>query len=471
MNGVPNIFANIRRACLVAASIGATAPLAAAAESMPNVVVILGDDIGWGEFGVQGKKDIPTPHIDSIATDGVRFTQGYVSGPYCSPTRAGLLSGRYQTRFGHEFNEGGGANPNSKFGLRLDQVTLAKRLKDQGYATAAIGKWHLGAAPQFRPTARGFDEFYGTLANTPYLHPQLVDSRKSPDPVRVEDESYYTTDAYAERAVQWIAAHKDKPFFLYLPFNAQHGPLQPPQKYLDRFDGIANPKRKEFAATLSAFDDAVGDILATLKEQKLDDKTLVLFLSDNGGPTQQTTSNNLPLRGHKATTLEGGVRVPFFAKWPGKIPAGVVYDHPIIQLDIAPTALAAAGVQVDPSWKLEGVNLLPYVTGENSAKPHEDLFWRFGDQWAVRHGDWKLVASREDQNQAQLFNLANDKEELHDLSIDHPEKVAELRAIWEAWNVDNVPPAWKPKPQNAGNGQGRQARRRAASASAEVVQQ
>lgn len=450
---------SVRTLALVAAAMGSiVAALPASAADQPNIVVILADDLGWGELGAQGKKDIPTPHIDSISAGGVRFTQGYVSGPYCSPTRAGLLTGRYQTRFGHEFNEGG---QNPQFGLPLDQTTIAQRFKENGYATAAIGKWHLGSAPQFRPTKRGFDEFYGTLANTPFYHPQLLDSRKGPDPARVEDPEFYTTEAYADRAVEWIGSHKDKPFFLYLPFNAQHAPLQAPEKYLKRFDAIQNPTRKKFAAVLSAFDDAVGRVLGSLQENGLDENTLVIFLADNGGPTQQTTSNNLPLRGHKATTLEGGVRVPFFARWKGRLPEGKVYEHPVIQLDILPTALAAAGIETDASWQLDGVNLLPYLAGEKTEAPHESLFWRFGDQWAVRHGDWKLVASREDQNQVQLFNLTKDASELFDLSADETAKVTELKSLWDEWNKGNIPPAWKPKPQNQNN-QRRQAQRRAA---------
>lgn len=444
----------VARSIVALVTLASLAPSSLAAERQPNIVVILADDLGWGELGAQGKKDIPTPHIDSISSNGVRFTQAYVSGPYCSPTRAGLVTGRYQTRFGHEFNEGGASG---EFGLPLNQTTIAQRLKDQGYATAAIGKWHLGSAPQFRPTQRGFDEFYGTLGNTPYYHPQLLDSRKSPDPVRVEDDDFYTTDAYAARAVEWIDSHRDKPFFLYLPFNAQHGPLQAPEKYLSRFDAIQNPTRKQFAAVLSAFDDAVGRVLEALRKNGLEEDTLVIFLADNGGPTQQTTSNNLPLRGAKATTLEGGVRVPFFVQWKGRLPAGKTDERPIIQLDILPTALAAAGAPIDPSWQLDGVNLLPYLEGQQSAAPHESLFWRFGEQWAVRHGDWKLVASRVDQFQPQLFNLKDDSSELFDKSAEHPEKVAELTALWGKWNAGNAPPLWKPRPQNL---QRRQAQRR-----------
>lgn len=424
---------------LASAAAIAAHPASAADAKKPNVIVILADDLGWGELGAQGNKQIPTPNIDSIPANGVKFTQGYVSGPYCSPTRAGLVTGRYQTRFGHEVNP----PPTPTVGLPVDQKTIADHLKAAGYKTGVIGKWHLGVAPEFRPSQRGFDEFYGTLRNTPFFHPELVDSRVSDEPKRVEDKEFYTTDAYAQRAVEFINEHKDEPFFLYLPFNAQHAPLQSPQKYLDRFPEIKDENRKHFAAVLSATDDAIGEVLKTVKANGLEENTLIVYLTDNGGPTQQTTSSNLPLRGFKATTLEGGVRVPFYAQWKGKIPAGLVYDNPIIQLDILPTALAAAGVAIDPSWKLDGVDLLPYLTGADKAKPHESFFWRFNEQWAVRDGDWKLVVSRIDGPQPKLFNLAEDIGEANDLAAKHPEKVAELKQQWDAWNKDNVAPKWE----------------------------
>jgi arylsulfatase A-like enzyme len=421
-----------------------TATLASAAEgSKPNIVIILADDLGWGELGAQGNTEILTPHIDSIAANGVKFTQGYVSGQYCSPTRAGLLTGRYQTRFGHEFNEGEGRGVS--FGLPVEEKTMADRLKAEGYATVAIGKWHLGREPQFRPTKRGFDEFYGTLTNTAFYNPMLLDSRKSEDPVRVEDDSFYTTDAYAVRAVEWIDAHKADPFFLYLPFNAQHAPLQAPKEYLDRFPQLKG-KRKTFAAMMSAMDDAVGDVLGALDKNGLTENTLVVFLADNGGPTPTTTSKNDPLRGTKSTTLEGGVRVPFYMQWEGHLPAGKVYENPVIQLDLLPTALAAAGAKPQATDELDGVNLLPYLDGSAEGQPHESLFWRFGPQWAVRHGDWKLVASRPDQLETRLFNLAEDIGEAKDLKTEHPEKVAELKGLWDKWNKKNVEAKWVPDP-------------------------
>jgi arylsulfatase A-like enzyme len=359
------------------------------------------------------------------------------------------MTGRYQTRFGHEFN---GAGP--KFGLPESEKTIADRFKALGYATCAVGKWHLGMEPQFRPMKRGFDEFYGTLANTPFFHPQLVDSRVSPDPKRVESKEFYTTDAFADRAVDWLDRVKGKPFFLYLPFNAQHGPLQATKKYLDRFGEIEDEKRRTFAAMMSAMDDAVGRVLQKLKNLGQEENTLIFFFSDNGGPTKGTTSKNGPLRGVKATTLEGGVRVPFLVQWKGKLAAGKTYEHPVIQLDILPTCLAAADAKISPEWKLDGVNLLPYLTGENKRSPHDALYWRFGQQWAIRKSDWKLVASNIDGATSRLFNLANDIGEEHDLAAKEPEKVNDLTANWKAWNAEQKDPLWEPnRPKRRANRQ------------------
>ncbi|MBX3414238.1 MAG: sulfatase-like hydrolase/transferase [Pirellulales bacterium] len=405
-------------------------------EHKPNVLVFLCDDTGYGEFGFQGANDIPTPHIDSIAAGGVRFTQGYVSGTYCSPTRAGLMTGRYQTRFGHEFNSTARVS-----GLSLEETTFADRFQSLGYATCAVGKWHLGQKPEYHPLKRGFDEFFGTLTNTPFFHPtQLVDSRVSPAVEEISDDSFYTTDAYAERCVDWLEKNKDKPWFLYVPFNAQHAPLQAPQKYLDRFPEVKDDKRQLFCAMMSAMDDAVGRVLAKVRDLGQEENTLIFFLSDNGGPTGVTTSRNGPLRGFKATTWEGGVRVPFCMQWKGKVPAGQTYENPVIQLDILPTALAATGLAVDPTSPkpLDGVNLLPYLTGENKDRPHQTLYWRFTPQWAIRDGDWKLVQGRDGGPQPGLFNLADDIGEKHDLAATHPDKVKELKAKWDAWNAEQA---------------------------------
>jgi arylsulfatase A-like enzyme len=425
--------------------LAALIPLMAAATASgveprkPNVLVMLADDLGYGELSCQGNPEIPTPNIDAIAKAGVRFTHGYVSGAYCSPTRAGFLTGRYQTRFGHEFN-----SVAEIYGLTRSEKTMAERFKGLGYATALVGKWHLGQKPGVLPTDRGFDEFYGTLNNTPFFKPRLfVDSRISPDVREVKEPHFYTTQAYARRSVDWIECNKDKPWFLYLAFNAVHAPLQAPDDYLDRFRKIEDEKRRTYAAMTAAMDDAVGQVMGKLRELGLEENTLVFFLSDNGGPTASTTSKNNPLRGFKLTMWEGGLRVPFMAQWKGKIPAGKTDERPVIQLDILPTALAAAGAQVDASWKLDGVNLLPFLTGKNTGKPHETLYWRMGPQWAVRHGELKLVAAREGGGiqPPRLYDVVRDPGESKDLSAAQPEKVKELRALWDKWNAEQAPPA------------------------------
>ena len=437
---------------IAAASVGSTVEAA-----QPNVLVIYADDLGWGETGVQGNKDIPTPHIDSIAKNGVRFVQGYVAATYCSPSRAGLMTGRYPTRFGHEFNATARHS-----GLSLQETTIAARLKSLGYATACVGKWHLGgeASKDYYPTNRGFDEFYGTLNNTPFYHPtQFIDSRKSLDIQKIDDENFYTTDAYAERAADWIQRNQAKPWFLYLPFNAQHAPLQAPQKYLDRFPNITDEKRKYFAAMMSGMDDAVGQVLAKIRALKQEENTIVFFIADNGGPTASTTAQNGGLRGFKMTTFEGGPRVPFFAQWKGTLPAGKVEERPVMNLDVLPTVVAAAGGKLDSSWKLDGVDLLPYLTGKNEARPHETMYWRFGPQWAVRHGDWKLVVSRKEAAGAgnnlavakpELYDLAHDVSESKDLASAEPAKVAELQKLYDAWNAEQAPPSAVNQPRKPG---------------------
>ena len=423
------------RLSLILASLGQAL---ASTASQPNIVIFYADDLGWGELGCQGfTKDIPTPHIDSLAKNGMRFTSGYVAATYCSPSRAGLLTGRYPTRFGHEFNSVANA-----VGLRSDQTTMATRLKALGYATAAVGKWHLGSQPENRPTRRGFDEFLGTLNNTPFFHPTaFIDSRVSNEVQAVKDPDFYTTDAYAERAVDWIGKNKDKPWFLYLPFNAQHAPLQAPKKYLERFPKFTDEKRQLFAAMMASMDDAIGRVMGSIRELGQEENTLVFFIADNGGPTASTTSKNGPLRGFKMTTFEGGPRVPYIAQWKGKIPAGKTYDLPVMNLDVLPTAIAAAGGKPETSWQLDGVDLMPYLTAAETGRPHQTLYWRFGPQWAIRDGDMKLVVSKGGSGRPELYNLATDIGESKDLAAGQPEKVKELQAMWDKWSAEQAPPS------------------------------
>ena len=429
----------------------------------PNIVIILADDYGYADSGFQGCKDIPTPSIDSIAAGGVVCTSGYVSGPYCSPTRAGLLTGRYQQRFGHEYNPG--SSP--ELGLALAETTIADRLKAAGYDTGLVGKWHLGAAPRFHPQRRGFDEFFGFLGGGHSYFPgrgagEGGSIMRGTTEVK---EPEYLTDAFAREAVAFIDRHKtgDRPFFLYLAFNAVHTPMHATDDRLKRFASITDKTRQTYAAMTTALDEGVGKVLAKLRAEKLEENTLIVFFSDNGGPTMPGTtingSRNDPLRGSKRTTLEGGVRVPFAFQWKGTLPAGKRYDLPIIQLDLHPTFLAAAGVESDPAWKLDGVNLLPYLSGRETGTPHETLYWRLGAQMALRQGDWKLVrydrhaepgqgpSPKTDAAQVlgpKLYNLAQDIGESHDLSARFPDKVDALQAVWQKWNAQLARPLWGP---------------------------
>lgn len=415
----------------------------AAEKAKPNILFIVGDDMGYADVGFHGCQDIPTPHLDALAASGVRFTNGYVSGPYCSPTRAGLMTGRYQERFGHEFNPGG---PN---GLPLTEVTIADRLRAAGYATGLVGKWHLGAQPEQHPQKRGFQEFFGFLGGS---HSYFNSSGILRGTEQV-NELDYTTDAFGREAVAFIERHKSEPWFLYLAFNAVHTPMNATDDRLAKFPNVEDTQRRTYDAMLLALDEAVGSVRKKLADTGLDKNTLVLFISDNGGPTMPGTtvngSRNTPFRGSKRTTLEGGIHVPFVVSWPDRLRPGV-YEKPVIQLDATATALTAAGVKAE---HLDGVDLLPFLSGENSNAPHDVLYWRFGQQMAIREGEYKLV--RYDSNvdtrtgrsgqpvtEAKLYRLSDDIGETKDLSGQLPDKVKELQTKWDAWNATLVKPLW-----------------------------
>jgi arylsulfatase B len=419
----------------------------------PNIIVILADDLGYGDLGCQGCKDIPTPNIDTLARNGIRFTDGYVSSPYCSPSRAGFLTGRYQQRFGHEFNT---PRRRTDLGLPLTETTLADRLKACGYATGLVGKWHLGAGGKFHPLHRGFDEFFGFAHEGhfyvgPHYKGEYTSSLREKEPeydrlnpilrgTEQVDEKEYLTEAFTREALAFIDRHKDQRFFLYLAYNAVHSPMQAIPRYLDRFATIADKKRRVFAAMLAALDDGVGAVLKKLRDADIEEQTLILFLSDNGGPTAELTTSNLPLRGFKGEVLEGGIRVPFLVQWKGHVPAGKVYHQPIIALDILPTALAAARCKLPDDAKIDGINLLPYLTGHNLEPPHEYLFWRLGTQLAVRKGNWKLLKNGSDP--VQLFDLGADIGEKNNLVERKPDVVKELDAALQRWNGQLARPLW-----------------------------
>ena len=422
----------------------------------PNVLLIFVDDLGYCDTELYGCDTVPTPNINRLADEGVLFTDGYVSSPVCSPSRAGLLTGRHQQRFGHEFLPSTAADSTS--GLPMGEVTLADVMRDAGYVTGMVGKWHLGVQKQFHPTNRGFDEFFGmTTWGADYVDPTRDDVkaiRRPRRPVPTGNwergidtvqrgttpvaEGEYLTEAFTQEAIAFINKHKERPFFLYLPHLAVHGPLQVTQKYYDRFPHIKDESSRIYAAMTSALDDGIGEVLDALEQNGLDDNTLVIFTSDNGAGVADYCSNE-PLRLGKQTMFEGGVRVPFAIKWPGKIPKGTTYEHPISTLDIFPTVLAAAGVSPPTDIALDGVDLMPYLSGSNSEKPHDKLFWRAGNIWATRDGDWKLIYAAD---RHWLYDLSADIGEKTNLADKRPDMVKEMTASFEQWNRGNVEPLW-----------------------------
>ncbi len=428
-----------------------------AAARKPNLLVIVADDLGYGELGCQGNKQIPTPHIDSLAANGVRFSNGYVSAPVCSPSRAGLMTGRYQTRFGHEFNAIGLQNKEPNVGLPLAEETIADRLRSAGYATGLVGKWHLGGTPKFNPTKRGFDEFFGFLHEghfyVPPSHTNIASHLRNPEPRYDEQnpilrgfepvpEKEYLTEAFTREGVAFLDRHYQQPFLLVMTYNAIHSPMQAKPEYMQRFDYIDDPHRRVFAAMLSSLDDGVGALLRKLREKKVEEDTLIFIVSDNGGPTQELTSSNKPLRGGKGQLWEGGIRTPSMAQWKGHLPAAKVYDEPVISLDIFATAAAAAGAK---GRAIDGVDLLPYLSGRNPNAPHETLFWRYGRNIAVRKGNWKLVRQAQPGNPDaafQLFDLSSDIAETTNLASQKPELARELQAALAQLNAQMVDPLW-----------------------------
>ncbi len=424
---------------LLAAALLAVAALAAAT-ARPNLVLILVDDLGYADVGFQGASDIPTPHLDALARGGVRCTAGYVTASVCSPSRAGLISGRMQQRFGHELNPKPG---DPRAGLPADLPTLPGLLGRAGHAAGGVGKWHLGYTPDAHPLARGFSEWFGFVGGG---HTYFVDRKASEEYSRpilrgreptAFEPGEYLTDVLSREALAFVERRRAQPFFLYLAYNAPHGPLQAPDALLERVRGIADERRRTYAAMVCAIDDGVGALVARLRELGLQERTLIVFLSDNGGPTRANASDNRPLRGVKGGHYEGGIRVPFVLSWPGSLPAGE-YNHPVSALDLLPTAAGLAGVDAPPGT--EGVDLLPYLRGEKQGPPHEALFWRRRDDRAARVGDWKWIENHGEP--AQLYDLGRDSSEAHDLAAEQPGVVAEIRARFAAWDASNIAPAF-----------------------------
>lgn len=462
----------------------------------PNIIIMMADDLGKSEVSIYGHSKVSTPNIDSIGIEGVTFTDGYVTSPICSPSRAGMLTGRYQQRFGYEvqphdryphnmleflgfkyFVDTDGWNlPDideisyptqeeiDKQGLPPSEITLGELLQPVGYQTAMIGKWHLGYGDHAVPHNRGFDYAYGFYEAFSWY----VDDVKNPDVVghhhdlfidpyiwgkersgtaaitrngEVVIEEEYLTDKIGSEAVQFIEENKNQPFLLYIPFNAPHTPFQVTRKYYDRFPHIDDENKRVYYAMISAMDDAIGSIMDKVKKERLEENTIVFFLSDNGGATYTNATTNHPLKGGKMSDFEGGLNVPFLMKWKGQIPEGITYSKPVSSLDVFVTAAEIAGIPLPNDRKYDGVNLVPFLTGENIGKPHEAIYWRAEYNKIIRKGDWKLIMN-ELNGYELLYDLKSDKEEKQNVIAEYPEVVADLKAGFKSWNRTLSKPLW-----------------------------
>jgi arylsulfatase A-like enzyme len=422
------------------------------ANGPPNIVLLLADDAGYADFGFQKRPDRDlagrTPHIDSIASAGARFTAAYMASSACSPSRAGLMTGRTPSRFGHENNLPVG----SLEGLPLSETTLGERLQALGYRTGLVGKWHLGQTTSYHPNQRGFDRFEGYLAGSRRYLPYPRARRELAIQVdgRPTAEAGHVTDRLGDAAVRFIAEHRQQhaevPFFLFVSFSAPHGPLQPREEDLVGLDGIDSKRRRKYVALVRGLDASVGRILAALDEHDLADRTLVVFTNDNGGP-ESTGARHQPLRGGKSDLLEGGIRVPLAMRWPGRIEPDRVVRDPVSALDLLPTFVALAGGSVEAEWELDGVDLAPLLQGDLEALPPRALFWRLGGprgEIAVRRGPDKLrFADRRKGAAPTLHDVARDPGETRDRAAEEPGLVAELSGLVEAWEREQMEPRWR----------------------------
>ncbi|WP_435314291.1 sulfatase-like hydrolase/transferase [Cellulophaga fucicola] len=414
------------------------------AQKQPNIIMVLTDDQGWADVGFNGATDIPTPNLDRIASEGVIFSNGYVSHPYCSPSRAGLLTGRYQARFGHDCNMPYDGENDETIGTPLSEKLMSEALKEQGYRTSAIGKWHLGDHPDLYPPAQGFDHWFGfpgggmNYWGTAKNDIQTIYRNRKPVP---EKELTYLTDDFTNEAINFINKKDKKPFFIYLAYNAPHAPDHATKKYLEQTKHIEYAGRSVYAAMVNAVDTNVGKIDSTLVANGIKDNTILVFLSDNGGRIEH--ADNRPYRGHKGMLFEGGIKVPFFISWPNKIKKKSLYSKPISSLDLFPTFLNAAGGNANKEVQLEGVDLMPYLLNKNKGTPHNTLFWRSSGnfEYAVRKGKYKLYKSAY-KNRTLLFNIEEDNLERYDIATKHPDICADLEKSYASWDAKNKAPGW-----------------------------
>lgn len=419
------------------------------ANERPNVIVIVADDLGYGDVGFNGLCDIPTPHLDDLAESGVVFESGYASHPYCSPSRAGLLTGRYQQRFGHECNPGLPSNEQMP-GLPLDEILIGEVMRNHGYRSVAIGKWHLGDAKPFWPTQRGFDDWFGFTGGG--LSYWGTPKRGRPESGVLEngeivdlDELSYLTDDFSDAAIDYVKESHNKPFFMYLAYNAPHAPDHATSEHLKKVEHIEYGGRAVYGAMVAAMDEGIGKLMQALEEVGKRENTLVFFYSDNGGRIQH--ASNLPLRGHKGMLFEGGIRVPFCVSWPAGLSSGARINSPISALDIFPTVLAACGIDDSVAERFDGMDLLPaLVENDLNSLGDRKLFWRYAMSdgqygYAIRNGDHKLVISRY-KDRSLLFDLSHDAGERTDLSSQHPKRAEDLTRMIEEWDRENMQPLW-----------------------------
>ena len=466
-------------------------------KKLPNIILIIADDLGYSDLASYGNKNIKTPNIDALGTQGVRFTQAYVTSPICAPSRMGIITGRYQQRFGCEFmpfdkfdpsvkknitkqllsadkkTEGiASLHPNfflnrSDYATNLpaSEITIATLLKQRGYATGLIGKWNLSSSPEVFPDQWGFDYSYyfdGALtryvddpvdpgqyinqhlpwafSEIPAWAPRHGSTAIKEGRLIVKDTGYLTF-SLANKSIDFIERNKANPFFLTLAFNAPHDPFQVPKKYFDRIQGVTDTVKRVYYGMIEALDDAVGSVVQKLEQEGLTGNTIIFFISDNGGATYTRATDNYPLRGGKCTHFEGGLSVPFFIKSPALVKPGRVYEEAVSSLDIFATITAASGARLATDRIYDGVNLLPYCNGDTS-KAHDYFFWRNGYSKAFRKGNWKLYVNEKDKIQY-LFNIAADREEKNDLSATRKDKLKELLDAFHQWEKKNaVPPIW-----------------------------
>jgi len=471
-------------------------PVPARAERPPNIVILLCDDLGKYEVSAYGAKHIHTPHIDQIGAEGVVFEEGYVTAPTCAPSRAGLITGRVQNRYGFEtqimehyptnmieYLSGKYLVNTGEFVVETDpqypaewqavkqgvppsEINLAEILKKYGYATGLVGKWHLGISQRHLPLKRGFDYEYGFQGAfslyTPkkmwngiinYEHKsfsaqhQWNFGRNGEAAIREMGkeirEEQYLTFAIRDKAMAFMEKHQDEPFFLYCTFSAPHVPFQAPVDYYCMYPEVEDDNKRVYYAMISALDDAIGAVHQQIKDLGLEENTIIYLLSDNGGASYTKATDNGPLKGGKLTQFEGGINVPFMMKWKGQIEPGMRYDYPVSSTDIFATSVAQAGGSLPPDREYDGVNLLPYLNGEQSEEPHPHLFWRADHIWAVRDGDYKLILSVRD-GWAELYDLKTDKSEKYDLKQQMPTLYKKLYDLHYQWQQNNLPdkPLW-----------------------------